>query len=484
MQHAIQDLPVFAWGLGVIIGFPLLVVMLGEMIERLRRRDSQLARPLHLVRGILLPAAAIWVLLREILGHRGELVARLGDSLLLVALVPAALAALDLMLLSRSTPGTTWSRFPKLLFQLARLAVLFGATAFLLSGVWGIDLRGVLTALGVGSLVMALALQDTLSNLVSGVLLVFDRPFEIGDWVRSGDIVGKVVDINWRAVRLWTKDGDQVVIPNGRLGTNVIYNYTRPVAVHAERIEVCFAHEDAPNRVRRALLDLARATPGVLAQPAPEVRVLGYGDRGVSYQIKLWIDSYETADRVRDELITRIHYAAQRSGLTLAQSQQVVYQIDGVAAERAEREQRSAAHLQSLASLLRLDRGALAELEREASCRVYAARETVVRAGAPDGAMYVVLGGSVAVLAADQAGNMVEVEQLGRGDLFGNMATRWGEGSAVTVQAIDDVELLVLDAQAVLAMAEKDPSFALEMEQILDAQRRLVQRVSAAGAGV
>jgi small-conductance mechanosensitive channel/CRP-like cAMP-binding protein len=495
MTHAIQDQPALAWSVCVVAGFPLLVILLGELIHRLRHRGGELARTLRLVRNLVLPAAVVWVLVREILDRRAELIAQLGDTLLLLAVVPAALSVLDLVLAARATPGTTWSRFPKLLFQLARVAVLAGVAAFVLAGVWGVDLRGVLTALGVGSLVMALALQDTLSNLVSGLLLVFDRPFEIGDWVRSGDIVGKVVDVNWRAVRLATKDGDLVVIPNGMLGKNVIYNYTRPTATHAEKIEVCFAHEDPPNRVRQALAEIARATPGVLAQPAPDVRVLGYGEQGVSYQIKFWSCDFDGMDRIRDALVTRIHYAAQRHGLSLSQPVHTVVQLDGDAAERAAASRRTETRLSSLSSLLRLPRAALEELEQEAAYRVYAAGETIARAGAAADGMYVILGGCAAVLVDSGAGgatggaagstpaSTIEVERLERGELFGNLASQWGGGSPVTIRAVEDVELLVLDARAVLAMAEKNPGFALEMEQILEAQRRSVQRVRAAEPG-
>jgi small-conductance mechanosensitive channel/CRP-like cAMP-binding protein len=494
MTHGIQDQPAFAWGVCVIVGFPLLVILLGELIHRLRRSGSRLGRTLRLVRNLVLPAAVIWVLVREIL-DRGDQIARLGDTLLLVAAVPAALSVLDLVLAARDTPGTTFGRLPRLPFQLARVAVLAGAAAFVLSGVWGVDLRGVLTALGVGSLVMALALQDTLSNLVSGLLLVFDRPFEIGDWVRSGDVLGKVVDVNWRAVRLATRDGDLVVIPNGMLGKSAIYNYTRPTSTHAEKIEVCFAHEDPPNRVRQALAEVARATPGVLAQPAPDVRVLGYGEQCVSYQIKFWCCDFDGLDRIRDALVTRVHYAAQRHGLGLSQPVHTVVQLDGAATERAAAARRTETRLASLASLLRLPRAALEELEQDAAHRVYAAGETIAAAGDTAGGMYVILDGCAAVLiecgaglgagpgAGSTPGSAIEVERLERGELFGSLASQWGEGSPVTVRAVEDVELLALDARAVRGMAEKNPSFALEIEQILEAQRRAVQRARAAEAG-
>jgi small-conductance mechanosensitive channel len=304
---------VLRWGLYLIVAFPLSIIILNEAVERLERRGRRLATPLRLVRNLVLPSVALQLLLRKVLGLSGEaLPTLLADTLVCLTVLPATLSLLNAMMAAEGTSSAWWTRLPKLLFQLMRLGVLLTGIAFLLSQVWGVDLNGVMTALGIGSLVMALALQDTLSNLVSGVLLIFERPFKVGDWLRSGEVVGQVVEINWRSVRLRTTDQDLVVIPNGFLGKEVIHNYSQPSPVHAERMELKLPSGVAPNPARRMLLDLLRTTRGVLAEPSPQVLTLAYEEQSTTYELKFFLESFEAVEHVRHELMTRAYYVANR----------------------------------------------------------------------------------------------------------------------------------------------------------------------------
>ena len=97
-------------------------------------------------------------------------------------------------------------RVPRLLIDLLTLALLAVGSAIILSVVWGQDIGGLLAALGIGSIVIGLALQDTLGNLIAGLALLFEKPYRIGDWIRVDGVEGQVVEVNWRALRLRTRD--------------------------------------------------------------------------------------------------------------------------------------------------------------------------------------------------------------------------------------------------------------------------------------
>ena len=113
-----------------------------------------------------------------------------------------------------------------------------------------------------GSLVIGLALQDTLKNLFSGILLLFERPFALGDWLQVGETIGKVIKVNWRSVYLQTRDQDSVVIPNSILAQGNFTNYNRPTPLHVERFLFGFSYDDPPNKVIRVLKETA--LPGFL----------------------------------------------------------------------------------------------------------------------------------------------------------------------------------------------------------------------------
>lgn len=472
---------VLRWGLCLIVAFPLSIILISEAVERLERRGRRMATPLRMLRNWVLPSLALELLLRKVLRVEGEtLPNRLADTLLCITLVPAAISLLNTMMAADSSPSGWWARLPKLLFQLMRLGLLLTGIAFLLSEVWGVDLQGVLTALGVGSLVMALALQDTLSNLVSGVLLIFERPFKVGDWLRCGEVLGQVAEINWRSVRLRTTDHELVVIPNGFLGKEVIHNYSQPTLLHAERMELKLPPTVAPNKARRMLLDLLRTTRGVLAEPPPQARTLGYEfteeEQSTSYELKFFLESFEHVEPVRHELMTRLFYVARRHGIPLMPPGE-----DAADGQTGNEELSQA--LEVLSSTLDLEPEALEALVKGATQRLYGEGEEILQAGTPGEGLYIIVSGSAVMQISDGNGGSLEVGRLERGDLFGEMALSSPFAKSVTVVALEDLELLLLQPETVMGLAQRNPGFAQEMEQILEARRKAVQHAQGSGEG-
>jgi len=465
------------WGVGLTIGFPLLVILLGETIDRLERRYNPLAAPLRLLRTFVLPVLAVELLVRRLFEFSAALPAvRAIDTVLLISIVATVLSAINVILIQRAAAAVVWARVPAIVFQLARFAIVVIVIAVSLSGIWGVNLGGVVTALGIGSLVFALALQEPLSNLFSGLLLIFDRPFDVGDWLRSGDIVGEVIEINWRAVRLRTKDNDLVIIPNGHLGKGIIHNYSQPTRLHAEKIEVRFSHDDAPNRVQRIVGEAAATTDGVAARPAPEVRTLTYEDSAIVYQVKYYVDDFGEVDRVRNAVSTSLYYAAKREGLTLPLPSRRIFHFDGAAAADEQRARRLAECVRTLSSLFHLDRQTVELLATSATPKSYGAGEAVIGLGEPVPGVFVIVSGR-ARISAPTAGGTEEVATLSRGELFGELMAAKGEGSSLAVTAVEDLEILLLDSATVMDLAATHAVFARELEQVIDVQRKAARRV-------
>src|SRR5262249_20372642 len=155
---------------------------------RLRRRGNPAEAPLREVRNLLVPALAAYVLLV----HVAELGPRSYPVLVVLTLawifgLHAALSFLNVALFAGAHKGSWRARVPGLARDLVRLVLVLVGAALVLSTVWGTNLGALVTALGVGSIVLGLALQDPLGNLYSGVILLFEQPFTVGDWLRVGD---------------------------------------------------------------------------------------------------------------------------------------------------------------------------------------------------------------------------------------------------------------------------------------------------------
>jgi small-conductance mechanosensitive channel len=139
------------------------------------------------------------------------------------------------------------TRFPKLLLDILRLILVLIGACFVVSGVWNQDLSGLLTALGVSSIVLGLALQNTLDNVMVGIAVLFERPFEVGDWITVGAITGEVMEMNWRSVRVRTRDRDLVVVPNSVIGKETL-STSRGRRAHAR--STCSASATTTRRTR------------------------------------------------------------------------------------------------------------------------------------------------------------------------------------------------------------------------------------------
>lgn len=122
---------------------------------------------------------------------------------------------------------------------------------------------------------------------MSGIALLFERPFSVGDWLYVGGVVGQVIDINWRAIRLQTLEREMVIIPHKVISGETIRNFNQPLQLHAERIRLGFSYNDPPNLARQVLKSTALETQGILTDPEPQIFTVSYDDFAVTYEVKL-----------------------------------------------------------------------------------------------------------------------------------------------------------------------------------------------------
>jgi small-conductance mechanosensitive channel len=195
-----------------------------------------------------------------------------------------------------------------------RLVVLVLGLLVLLSSL-GIEITPLLTALGVGGLAVALALQDTLSNLFAGMHLLADKPIRVGDYVRLPDgVEGFVSDIGWRSTRIRTLQNNVVILPNKRVAESVITNFDLPESRMSLLVQVPVDYASEPDRVETILIDealgAAAEVSGLLADPKPFVRFIpGFGESAVQCtlicQVASFVDQFEAQHVLRKRILRR-----------------------------------------------------------------------------------------------------------------------------------------------------------------------------------
>jgi hypothetical protein len=349
----------------------------------------------------------------------------------------------------------------------------------LIDTVWGVDLSAALTALGVTSLVISFALQDTLSGLASGVLLLSDAPFQPGDWIESGDVEGRVIDINWRSSRIRDRNGDLHVVPNAQLAGATVVNYYQPTRIHRVVVSLQVAYVNPPTLAKAMLLDAARSTPGVLDDPAPDVRVVQIDDPLMGYDVHLWVEDYATAPKVKADFGALVWYMSHRHDVPLPSPAQDLYLYDGVEAglagipDRAELRRR----LRTSPLLDKLNEDDLDSLAGGSHAARFAAGEWIIDAEGTTSGLSVLWTGSARIVAEGPDGRTYDVAELVAGDVFGLLGRSERSQRPVRALAITDCEVVTIDQAIAQLVTSRSPALASVLNQVMNARRRRFDRM-------
>jgi small conductance mechanosensitive channel len=154
----------------------------------------------------------------------------------------------------------------------------------------GIETGAVLASLGVVGLTIGFALRDTLSNIISGLLIFIDRPFTIGDLIEIDGKYGRVDRISLRTTRVVTPDGKMLAVPNAEVMNKTVTSYTNFPNIRLDIAVTVGVHEDL-DRVRSILLSLVRDNPEYLSEPAPSVVVTQLNDYNVALELRVWLEN-------------------------------------------------------------------------------------------------------------------------------------------------------------------------------------------------
>lgn len=198
----------------------------------------------------------------------------------------------------------------------------------------GISITPIITALGVGGLAMALALQDTLSNLFAGIHIMAEQTVRVGDYVRleTGQ-EGYVQDISWRTTRIRMLPNNMVIVPNNKLSQSVLTNYHLPARDMVLQAPVSVGYASDPDVVERVLveeaLQAASEVPGLLAEPRPQVRMLpGFGESSLNFTLLCHIREIGDQNAALAALNVRILRRFRREGIEFPYPARTVYLRD------------------------------------------------------------------------------------------------------------------------------------------------------------
>ena len=468
LLNQIQGRWAFAVGLAII--FPLVLIVLTELEFAFNRAGRPLAGSVRRVRTWVLPLTALAIFLRWVLLLPGtSLLVRVTETLCWATVLVAVMGAVNNLVFESARPGTWQHNVPRLLRDVLRLVLVAIGLAIVYSFVWGRELGGAIATLGVSSIVVGLALQEPLGNLFSGLVLLMERPFEVGETIEVGTVSGTVKEVNWRSAHIEGLGGAIQIVPNSKLNKETIVNFSRPHPMRMEFIEIGFSYQDPPNKVRQALLELILQTDGVLASPKPIVATLVYGDYSIRYRL---IYSTTEIDRwaVRNELVTRIWYVAKRYGFTMPRAlhQNEKLPLDGAHSDAAE----LLRQFPALPKINPEDRG-------QTRAVTFGAGERLFNQGDELEGVYFVVSGSVS-LQVIKDGDAREIARVHEGEFCGDTGMHGRQTAEIRAVAMEDTVVALIAPDVVRHLFEASPRLAREMGHILEVHRKAVQSARSA----
>jgi len=451
--------PWFYWSVSVAIGLPIGLIALTELRNALARRGSALTRSVEVVRNYILPLGALLVLLtgaNQVPSHATPV--RIVSTTLGFVVLVLLLSGLSTTLFESAPEGSWRRRLPRIFLDVARFGLIAVGLALILSVVWGANVGGLFTALGVTSIVLGLALQNSVGQIVSGLFLLFEQPFKIGDWLDTPSARGRVVEVNWRATHIETGSGLQVM-PNSVLAGASFNNLSRPGGAHTMSVSTVFAATDSPDAVCDTLTLVAARLPQLREGGQPSTVPMGTTEFRTTIPVRSPADD----GAARATFLRWTWYAARRAGLHLDQAE------DDFATESRTRTQ-----LQAIAPTLRLSGTDQQLLLPKVHLTRYGAGEILQRNGDLPTGMAFVMAGRVQVTVTDDVGAVIPVRTLQHGDYLGQGALI-REAVTADATALEEVLVLQIDRDDIEELVMHKPALLKELGKAIEERRQKVQ---------
>lgn len=277
------------------------------------------------------------------------LLEKIFHSVMIILLATPAKESLLIVLeyLEKNIIDRTKTKVDDIIFDLLNKfsgAIIYATAVILALDVLGMNVMPFIAGAGVAGIAIGFAAKDTLSNLIAGVLLIIDRPFEIGDRIEvwsapAGSATwGDVIDIGLRATKIKTTDHIIIIIPNNEIMKRDIVNYTIISTKIRVRINIGIAYDSDIEKAKALILSVAESVSWISKAPAPKVVVRNFGESSVDLQLRVWIeDARKRMDTI--SLVTdKIKTAFDEHGIEIPYPKRDITIIDRSASELKSRQ--------------------------------------------------------------------------------------------------------------------------------------------------
>jgi small-conductance mechanosensitive channel/CRP-like cAMP-binding protein len=349
--------------------------------------------------------------------------------------------------------------FPVILVDVFKGIFYLAFFAFLLHIILHLDLSPLLTTSAILTVIVGLAFQDTLGNVIAGLALHFASPYQVGDWIQVGEMEGKILRIEWRSTSILTRSHDAIIIPHIVMAKNQIYNFSAPSSRHARELKIPLDYRYPPEKVIRVLVETAKGVEGILKNPPPQAYISAFQDNRAVYGLWVWLDDFERLPDILNLLATRVWYALLRAGFTLGAGRQRIVMEPY---EKEDPYPSLVVFLGKLPLFEGIEKSSLESLARNAQICRFAEGEKIIKEGEVNQDFYILLEGEAEVLK-----NGLPFHTFHVGDFFGEMALLTGEPRKATISAKGEAAVLLFEKKVLAPFLESHPPFLTKLSEAI-----------------
>lgn len=364
-------------------------------------------------------------------------------------------------------------RESKLVQDLLAALIYVVAVFAIVANVFELPVKGLLATSGAVAIILGLALQSSLGDVFSGIVLNIESPYRVGDWIIIDDTVkGEVIETNWRATHILNEHRDVAIIPNSVIAKSKLVNCSSPTKIHGTSIQVKLQPTLTPAAGCTLLKEVLLGSPHVLRNPEPTVTIKDLSAEAIDFQLSYSVPDVGTVDLAQNDLFERVYRAAVAAGARFSP------RLSGAPTKSAVQSggelgvpDRLVAGISLFATLTAGEKATLAaDMRRED----YKVGQVIATKGNVLQSLCIVSEGVVEGSAQDND-RKVEVIRLGPGDYFGEVGLLTGEALNGDLTALTRVVIYEIDKAALWPLLTARPGLADELSESL-VRRQLTNR--------
>ncbi len=330
-----------------------------------------------------------------------------------------------------------------------------------------IKVTAILATSAVLTVVVGFALQDILGDIFSGIALNFEDSLKIGDWIKIGDMEGKIEQLRWRAVKIRTVDNVLILVPNQVASKKEIKNFKDKFAL---RLQIGLSYKNSPDLIIRVIKETLEKIEPILKKPKPEVFVLSFDDFAINYEIQYWIKDASKKNIIESEIRRKTWYAFKRNNI------QIPFPIRDIYIKKEMKSELSFEEIIEKLSnneiLKLMDKEQLKTLLSNYKIELFGKDDMIIKNGDIGEYFYYVFDGEVDIIKDNTVLNTLKKD-----DYFGEMSVLTGNKANADVIASRESSILKISSNKFKEIIEMNEELAKKIAEVIAIRKIGLSRV-------